>query len=134
LDVDEDVPLLEGGCQGDDEVDAAGSRLGKMLISIPSAETMQQDAAMVDKDAFLSKKDEHANLFDAVHQSGVDGKETTVKEDVEIMTEPDLGEQSHKVVRWDWEMFQNIRLLMEKQVDADGVVLFLCVRGRSLLI
>jgi hypothetical protein len=89
LDVDEDVPLLEGGCQGDDEVDAAGSRLGKMLISIPSAETMQQDAAMVDKDAFLSKKDEHANLFDAVHQSGVDGKETTVKEDVEIMTEPD---------------------------------------------
>jgi hypothetical protein len=88
LDLDEDDPLLEGVCQGDDEVDAAGSRLGKMLISIPSTEAMQQDAAMVDKDAFLSKNDEHANLFDAVHQSGVDGKETTVREDVEILTEP----------------------------------------------
>ncbi|KAK3138422.1 hypothetical protein QOZ80_5AG0368780 [Eleusine coracana subsp. coracana] len=91
VDLDESVPLLKGGChcQGDDTVDAADGRLGK-LTSVPSTETMQQEVGMVDKDALLSKdkKDEYTSLFYAIHQSGVDGKDTTVREVVEIMTEP----------------------------------------------
>ncbi|GJN14779.1 hypothetical protein PR202_gb01638 [Eleusine coracana subsp. coracana] len=89
VDLDESVPLLKGGCQRDDTVDAADGRLGK-LTSVPCTETMQPKVSMVDKDALLSKdkKDEYTNLFDAVHQSGVDGKDTNVREVVEIMTEP----------------------------------------------
>uniref|UniRef100_A0A0A9ERR3 Uncharacterized protein n=1 Tax=Arundo donax TaxID=35708 RepID=A0A0A9ERR3_ARUDO len=107
IDLDESVPLLKGVDQRDDKLDVAGGRPEKMLTSVPSMETVQQEVGMEEymktnggkesKDAFSNKGDEYANLFKDVHQSRVDGKETTfgihpssqnVREDVEMVAKP----------------------------------------------
>jgi hypothetical protein len=76
-DLDESVPLLTGGCQGDDRVDAAGGRLGKLYTSVLSTETTQQEVGMVHKDAFSGKDKEDQ----------YDGKDTSIREVDGLMTE-----------------------------------------------
>ncbi|XP_062231716.1 uncharacterized protein LOC133929115 [Phragmites australis] len=109
IDLDESVPFLKVGYQGDERFDAAGGRLEKMLTCVPFLKTLQQvvgieeymkaHAEKESKDAFSSKDkgDEYANLFEEVHQSRVDEKETTfglhsssvnVREDIGMVAKP----------------------------------------------
>ena len=90
IDLDENVPLLKGHDQRDERVEAAGGRPVKVLTCYAEKES---------KDACLSKDNgnEYANLFEDVHRSRVDGKESTlgvysssenVREDAEMVASP----------------------------------------------
>ncbi|KAL6619025.1 hypothetical protein ACP70R_034164 [Stipagrostis hirtigluma subsp. patula] len=114
VDLDESVPLLKGIHQGDQKYYADG-RLEKIANSVPSMEVVQQEVQMEEfvkkanaeqesKDAFSSKDkvNRHDNLFEGVHQSRADKKDTAfgqysnenVRDHIEMLATPNQGRVS----------------------------------------